>query len=101
MFVLKERPYPAHVLISFWCDSDYKNCDFFMLQNFSGYISFVHFGYHQNLEIYLYTPARIISKYLQYAYWLQKICPLIFFAFSSFFNKIQDGRQNPMSLSRA
>ena len=24
-----------------------------------------------------------------------------FFAFFSFFNKIQDGRQNPMSLSRA
>ena len=22
MFGLKEKPYPAHVLISFWCDSD-------------------------------------------------------------------------------
>ena len=28
MFGLKERPYSAHVLISFWCDSDYKNYDF-------------------------------------------------------------------------
>ena len=25
MFGLKERSYPAHVLISFWCDSDNKN----------------------------------------------------------------------------
>ena len=25
MFGSKERPYPAHVLISFWCDSDNKN----------------------------------------------------------------------------
>ena len=24
MFGLKERPYPAHLLISFWCDSDDK-----------------------------------------------------------------------------
>ena len=29
MFGLKERPYSAHVLISFWCDSDNKNYDFF------------------------------------------------------------------------
>ena len=28
MFGLKERPYSAHVLISFWCDSDNKNFDF-------------------------------------------------------------------------
>ena len=46
MFGLKERPYPAHVLISFWCDSDN---DFFTFQNLSGYFSFVHFGYDQNL----------------------------------------------------
>ena len=29
MFGLKERPYPAHVLIIFWCDSDNKSFDFF------------------------------------------------------------------------
>ena len=69
MFGLQERPYSAHVLISFWCDSENKNYDFFTFQNFSGYFSFVHFGYHQNLLIQLYTPARIISQYLQYAYW--------------------------------
>ena len=34
MFALKERPYSAHVLISFWCDSDNKNFDFFTFQNF-------------------------------------------------------------------
>ena len=28
MFGLNERPYSAHVLISFWCDSDNKNYDF-------------------------------------------------------------------------
>ena len=30
MFGLKERPYPAQVLISFWCDSDNKSL-FFLL----------------------------------------------------------------------
>ena len=59
MFGLKERPYPAHVLISFSCDSADKNFDFFTFQNFSGYLSFfVYFGYYQNIH----TPARIISK---------------------------------------
>ena len=48
---LRERPYPSHVLISFWCDSDNTNFDFFTFQNFSGYLRFVHFGYHQNLVI--------------------------------------------------
>ena len=48
---LKEGPYSAHVLISFWCDSDNKNYDFFTFQNFRGYFSFVHFGYYQNLVI--------------------------------------------------
>ena len=51
MFGLTERPYSAHVLISFWYDSDNKNYDFFTFQNFSGYFSLVHFGYHQNLLI--------------------------------------------------
>ena len=51
MFGLKERPYPALVLISFWCDSDNKNFDFFMFQNLSRYFSFVHFGYDQNMVI--------------------------------------------------
>ena len=68
MFGLKERPYSGRELKSFWCDSDNKNFDFFTFQNFIRYLSFVHFGYDQNLVIKLYTPDRIISKYLQYAY---------------------------------
>ena len=28
MFGLKEIPHPAHVLISFWCDSDNEKKDF-------------------------------------------------------------------------
>ena len=51
MFGLKERSYPAHVLISFLCDSDNKNFDFFTIQNLSGYFNFVDFGYDQNLII--------------------------------------------------
>ena len=51
MFGLKERPYPAHVLISFWCDADNNNFDFFTFQNLSGYFRFVYFGYDQNLII--------------------------------------------------
>ena len=49
------------------------------------------------------TPTRIISKYLQYAnIWPWGICLVnIFFAFLSFSNKIQDGRQNPMAHARA
>ena len=48
------------------------------------------------------TPSRIISKYLQYAYWPCGICLVnFFFAFFSFFSKIQDGRQNPMALATA
>ena len=65
----KGKPYPGRVLESFWCDADNKNLYFFTFQNFSAYFSFIYFGYHQNLVIKLYTPARIISKYLQYAYW--------------------------------
>ena len=43
------------------------------------------------------TPTRIISKYLQYAYWPWGICSVnFFFAFFSFFNKIQ-GRKNPIA----
>ena len=33
MFGLTEIPYPAHVLICFWCDFDNKNFDFFTFQN--------------------------------------------------------------------
>ena len=51
MFGLKERSDPAHVLISFWCDSDSKNFDIFTFQNLSGYFSFVYFGCDQNLII--------------------------------------------------
>ena len=47
------------------------------------------------------TPTQIISKYLQYVYWPWGICLVIFFAFFSFFNNIQDGRQNPMAHARA
>ena len=52
MFSLKEIPYSAHVVISFWCDSDNKNYDFFTFKNFSGYFSFVNFGYY----LFSYTP---------------------------------------------
>ena len=99
MFGLKERPHSAHVLISFWCDSDNKNYDFFTLQNFSGFLSFVHFGY-QNLLISCTPLLRVFLN----------ICSMHirprefagnFFCVPSFFNKIQDGCQNPMSLSRA
>ena len=31
MFGLKERPYSAHVLISFWCDADNILADFSVL----------------------------------------------------------------------
>ena len=41
------------------------------------------------------------SKYLQYAYWPWGICLVNFFAFFSFFNKIQDGRQNAMAHATA
>ena len=37
------HPYPGCVLISFWCDSDNRNLDFFTLKNFSAYFSFAHF----------------------------------------------------------
>ena len=30
MLGLKEKSYSAHVLISFWCDSDNKNYDFYV-----------------------------------------------------------------------
>ena len=50
---------------------------------------------------HLKTPARITFKYMQYAYWPRGICLVILFLCSSFFNKIQDGDQNPMSLSSA
>ena len=86
MFGLKERPYSAHVLISFWCNSDNKNFDFFTLQNFSGYVRFGHFGYHQNLVI---TPLlglflNIRSMHIG----PREFARSIFSAFFSFFNKI-------------
>ena len=85
MFGLKERPYSAHVLISFWCNSDNKNFYFLTLQNFSGYFRFGHFGYHQNLVI---TPLlglflNIRSMHIG----PREFARLIFSAFSSFFNK--------------
>ena len=61
MFGLEERPYPAQVLISFWCDSGNKNFDFLTFQNFCGYFSFIHFGYHQNFIL-------VIIKICQFSY---------------------------------
>ena len=69
MFVLKERPYSAHVLISFWCDSDDKNYDFFLLFRILADISVFSFWRSSKLVNLAIHPARIISKYLQYAYW--------------------------------
>ena len=43
MFGLMERPYPAHVLISFWCDSDNKNFDFFHVSEFYRMFQFCSF----------------------------------------------------------
>ena len=45
------------------------------------------------------TPARIISKYLEYAYCPWGICLVILFAYFSFFNNLQDVRQHPLSLA--
>ena len=99
MFGLKERPFFAHVLIVFGAILIIKTLIFFTLQNFSGYFRFGHFGYHQNLVI---TPLlglflNIRSMHIG----PREFARSIFSAFLSFFNKIQDGRQNPMSLSRA
>ena len=48
------------------------------------------------------NPTQITFKYLQYAYWPWGICLVnFFFAFFSFFIKIQDGRQNPMAHATA
>ena len=51
MFALKERPYSAHVLISFWCDSDNKNYDFLRFRILADFSVLFIFGYHQNLLI--------------------------------------------------
>ena len=90
MFGLRERSYPAHVLISFWCDSD--NELFLSISSmhigprkFSLYLIFHRFSAFstkfkmaakivcRSLELEpLYgfvSLARIISKYLKYAYW--------------------------------
>ena len=100
MFGLMERPYSGCELKSFWCDSDNKNYDFFTLQNFSGFFCFVYFDYHQNLLI-SYTPLLRVFLNICSMHIGPKELPDNFFAFFSFFSKIQDGRQNPMSLSRA
>ena len=75
MFGLKERPGPGRVPISFWGDSDNKNCDFVTFQNFSGYF------------ICILAPGNLPGNF--------------FGAFFNLFYKIQDVRHNPMSLSRA
>ena len=31
MFSLKEAPYPGHMVIRFWCDTDHKDITFFTL----------------------------------------------------------------------
>ena len=43
------------MLISFLCDYDNKNLYFLTFQDFSWYFSFAHFGYYQNLVIWLYS----------------------------------------------
>ena len=61
MFGLKERPYSAHVEVSFWCDSDNKNYEFCTFQNFSVYsvlfilaiIKFFLFSYTPLLGLFL------------------------------------------------
>ena len=73
------------MLIRFWCDSE---------------ITFSR-GLHENLVTVLYFS---IINVLCGAGGDASFAPqanLFFFAFFSFFNKIQDGHQNPMSLSRA
>ena len=41
MFGLTGRPYPAHVLIYFWCDSDNKNFYFLRFRILADFISVV------------------------------------------------------------
>ena len=43
MIGLAERPYPAHVLISFWCESDNKNLDFYYVSEFQRIFQFCSF----------------------------------------------------------
>ena len=47
MFDLKERPYPGHMLINFWCDSDNNKLHFGILGDISVFI----LGNYQNLVI--------------------------------------------------
>ena len=100
MFVLRGRPYSAHVLISFWCDSDNRNYGVFYVTESDISVLFIlaiikicEFSYTPLLELFLNICSVHIGP--------KEFARYIFLAFFSFFNKIQDGRQNPMSLSRA
>ena len=101
MFGLRERPYPGHVLKCFWFDSDNKNFDFFTFHNFRGYFSLLIFDI---IKIWQSSHTSLLGLFLIIS--SMHIDPgnmpcKFFLSFFSFFNKIQDGRQNPMSLSRA
>ena len=56
MFGLKESPYPAHVLISLWCDSDNKNFLFFLYSSILADISVLFILAIIKIWYYSYTP---------------------------------------------
>ena len=69
MFGLKERPYSGRELKSFWCDSDNKNFDFLRFSILADISVLLILAIIKIWEYSPYNPTRIISKYLQYAYW--------------------------------
>ena len=75
MFSLEESSYPGRMLISFWRDSVNGNFDFFYVSEFLRIFQFCSFWLSSNLLIWLYTPACIFSKYLQYAQGLPNPMP--------------------------
>ena len=87
MFGLKERPYSAHVLISFWCDSDNKNFDFFYVPVFYLIFQFCSF----------WLLSKFGSMVIQLKFYFlcmlsgpeKKVRRIVF----HFCNKIQDGRR--------
>ena len=46
MFGLKETPYPAHELTSFWCDSDNENYFFYVLEFLQIFQKFANLAIH-------------------------------------------------------
>ena len=61
MFGSKEECYPGRVLISFWCNSDNKNFDFFYVSEFLQIFHFRSFWLPSKLE-YSYTPLLGLFK---------------------------------------